>query len=290
MFRSGPNRFTQTKKPEVDMRALILIACFLLFAAGSASAKIVSKNIEYSHEGDTLMGYLAYDDSIKKAPAVLVAHAWYGLDEFSKESARKLAEMGYVAFALDMYGKGVIAKNDRDARKLSRPFYKKLDLMRGRAQAALDGLAKLPNVDASRIGAMGYCFGGTNVLELARSGADIKGTVSFHGGLKTTRMKDAKNIKGSVLVLHGDRDPFVLKEEVWNFMKEMRRGDVDWQVVYFSKAVHAFTDPSSGDDPSTGAAYNPLAAKRSWEYMRVFFEETLGESSPDETNSGEALP
>lgn len=257
------------------MRLAVYAVLFVLLFCSCAHAKIVTRDVEYSHKGETLVGFLAYNDALTSAPAVLVAHAWRGLGDFAKESANKLAKMGYVAFALDMYGKGVYAKDSKEAKKLSSRFYKDRDLMRGRAQAALAELTKLPFVDATRIGAMGYCFGGTNVLELARSGADIKGAVSFHGGLKTPRTKDAKDIKGAVLALHGADDPYVPADEVKAFMKEMDKGDVDWQFVHFSDAVHAFTDPASGNDPSRGAAYNAKAAARSWEYMRVFFEEML---------------
>ena len=150
---------------------------------------------------------------------------------------------------------------------------KLISSMRSRAQAGLDVLISQPLVDAKRVAAIGYCFGGGTVLELARSGVDIAGVVSFHGNLDTPRPEDAKNIKAKVLVLHGADDPFVPEKDVSAFQEEMRQAKVDWQMVIYGGAVHSFSNPNSGDDPSTGAAYDARADKRSWEAMRLFFGE-----------------
>ena len=180
---------------------------------------------------------------------------------------------GFHTFALDMYGKGVRAKTPEEAAKLSGIYKGDRPLMRARAQAGLDELRKQPLVDPARIAAIGYCFGGTTVLELARSGADVAGVVSFHGGLGTPQPADAKNIKGKVLVLHGADDPHVPPAEVAAFQDEMRKAAVDWQMIYYGGAVHSFTNPGSGTDASTGVAYNEKADKRSWEAMKAFFKE-----------------
>jgi dienelactone hydrolase len=184
-----------------------------------------------------------------------------------------LAELGYIAFALDMYGKGVYAKDHDEAGKLSGVYRSDRKLMRERAKAGLEILKRHPMTDQSRMAAIGYCFGGTTVLELARSGEDLRGVVSFHGGLSNPKPEDAKNIKGRVLVLHGANDKFISSDEVSAFQEEMRNADVDWQMIFYGGAVHSFTVPEAGNDPSKGMAYNEKADKRSWEEMKRFFNE-----------------
>ncbi|MCC6133286.1 MAG: dienelactone hydrolase family protein [Acidobacteria bacterium] len=239
-----------------------------------ASAAIKTETFDYKEGETTLEGFIAYDDAAKgKLPGVLIVHDWMGAGEFTQEQARKLAALGYVGFAVDIYGKGVRAKDAGEAGKLAGSFKKNLPLMRARIRAALDTLAKRSNVDPARIAVMGYCFGGTVSLELARSGAPIAGAVSFHGGLSTADAGDAKNIKGKILVLHGADDPYVPAAEVQAFQEEMRAAKVDWQMVSYGNAVHAFTNPKMGTDNSKGAAYEERAARRSWVAMQNFFSE-----------------
>ncbi len=246
----------------------------ILLAAVNAHGAVHTEWVQYRHGETLLEGYLAYDDAVKgPRPGVLVVHEWMGLGDYAMKRAEQLAGMGYVAFALDMYGKGVRAKTPEEAAKLSGIYKGDRPLMRARAQAGLDELRKQPLVDPARIAAIGYCFGGTTVLELARSGADVAGVVSFHGGLGTPQPADAKNIKGKVLVLHGADDPHVPPAEVAAFQDEMRKAAVDWQMIYYGGAVHSFTNPGSGTDASTGVAYNEKADKRSWEAMKAFFKE-----------------
>lgn len=246
----------------------------ILLAAVNAHGAVHTEWVQYRHGETLLEGYLAYDDAVKgPRPGILVVHEWMGLGDYAMKRAEQLAGMGYVAFALDMYGKGVRAKTPEEAAKLSGIYKGDRPLMRARAQAGLDELRKQPLVDPARIAAIGYCFGGTTVLELARSGADVAGVVSFHGGLGTPQPADAKNIKGKVLVLHGADDPHVPPAEVAAFQDEMRKAAVDWQMIYYGGAVHSFTNPGSGTDASTGVAYNEKADKRSWEAMKAFFKE-----------------
>ncbi len=237
---------------------------------------IKTQLIEY-RQGDTVCeGYLAYDDAKPgKRPGVLVAHEWNGCQEYMHKRSEMLAELGYVAFALDIFGKGVRAKTFPECEQISAPYYKDRALTRARAQAGLDVLKSQPNVDTSKVAAIGYCFGGIVVLELARSGADVAGVVSFHGQLSTPNPADAKNIKGKVLVLHGAIDPVVSPEEVATFQKEMEDAKVDWQFVSYGGAVHTFTNWNL---PTTGlpAAYNEKADKRSWVAMKDFFAEIFG--------------
>jgi dienelactone hydrolase len=203
----------------------------------------------------------------------VIVHEWTGHNKYVRRRAEQLAQLGYVAFALDMYGKGVLAKDSTEAAKLATPFKADRALMRKRANAGLDVLKKNERVDTTHLAAMGYCFGGTTVLELARGGADLVGVVSFHGDLDTPKPEDAKNIKGKVLALHGADDPLVKPEVVTKFEDEMRKAKVDWELVKYGGAVHSFTNPDAGNDPSKGAAYNAEADARSWQAMKDFFAE-----------------
>jgi dienelactone hydrolase len=247
--------------------------------AATAPAAVQTKAIEYKDGDVTLEGYLAWDDALTgKRPGVLVVHEWYGLNDYPKMRARQLAELGYVAFAVDMYGKGVVAKTADEARELSGKF-RGADrvMMRRRATAGLEVLLKQESVDPKRVAAIGYCFGGTTVLELARTGADIAGVVSFHGGLDTPDPADARKIKAKVLVLTGAADPSVPPAQVEAFEKAMNEAHVDWYLTSYGSAVHAFTNPASGNDPSKGAAYNAEADRRSWQAMKDFFAEIFAE-------------
>jgi dienelactone hydrolase len=230
--------------------------------------------IDYDHQDTTLQGYLAVPENTPfPVPAVLIIHDWMGLGDHSRKVADRLAGMGYLAFAVDMYGKGVRPSNAKEAAELATKYKSDRKLMRDRFLAALEVLKKDKRVDQTRIAAIGYCFGGTVALESARSGAPLAGVVSFHGGLDTPTPQDARNINGRVLALHGADDPFVKPEEVAAFQQEMRNGKVDWQMVFYGNAVHAFTNPAAGMDNSKGAAYNGAADRRSWEAMNTFFGE-----------------
>ena len=238
------------------------------------------RTLEYTDDGTTLEGYLGFDDAVKrKKPGVLVVHDWMGVGPYAEKRVRQLAELGYVALAADIYGKGVRPANMEDAANLATIYKADRTLMRSRARAGLKALQDFAGVDTKRLAAIGYCFGGTAVLELARSGADMAGFVSFHGGLQTPTPDDARNIRGKVLVLHGADDPLVPSDEVLAFEEEMRKAQVDWHMVIYGHAVHSFTNPAAGDDPSRGAAYNEKADKRSWEAMKNFFQEIFAEAS-----------
>lgn len=248
----------------------------LVALAVKANAAVRTGTVEYTQGDTTLEGYLAYDDIVKGArPAVLVIHEWWGVNDYIRKRTEQLAALGYVAFAADIYGKGIRAKTREEAMALAGKFRSGNDrlLLRARANAGLDVLRKNPMVDPKRIAAIGYCFGGTAVLELARSGSDLAGVVSFHGGLTTPSPDDAKNIKGKVLVLTGADDPAVKPEQVIAFEDEMRRAGADWHLVSYGSTVHGFTNPANGTDNAKGVAYNEKADKRSWRAMKDFFEE-----------------
>ncbi|HEY1548793.1 MAG TPA: dienelactone hydrolase family protein [Kofleriaceae bacterium] len=253
--------------------ALVIIAAL----ASSAAAKVQHQLVEYKQASATLEGYLAWDDAIKgKRPGVLVVHAWMGLDDNARKRADMLAGLGYVAFAADIYGKGIRPKSPDEAGKLAGQYKADRKLLRERVDAAFDTMIKNPMVDASKTGAVGYCFGGTTAIELARSGANVKGVVTFHGGLDSPTPADGKNIKAHVLVLHGAADPHEKPEDLAAFKKEMVDNKVDWQFTEYGGAVHCFTDSSAGSDPSKGCAYNPVADARSWTAMKDFFAELFG--------------
>ena len=251
-----------------------LCAIAVILAALSARAAIVSKPVEYK-QGDTVLeGLSVYDDSRQgPRPAVLVVHQWMGLGDYEKKRAAMLAQLGYNVFAADIYGKGVRPGNPTDAGAEAGKYKNDRALLRARVRSALDVLTRHELTDSKRVAAIGYCFGGTTVLELARSGAAIAGVVSFHGGLSSPAPEDAKNITARVLALHGADDPFVPAAEVAAFQEEMRHAGVDWELNAYGGAVHSFTDWNAGRDNSKGAAYNERADRRSWEAMRQFFAE-----------------
>ena len=241
----------------------------------SAAAAIKTETVDYKHGDTQLQGYLAYDDAAKgPRPLVLVVHEWWGLNDYAKSRARQVAQLGYVAFAVDMYGKGVLAK---DAGAQAGKLWGDLALLRGRIAAALDAVKSDKRVDPKRIAAIGYCFGGTTVLELARSGAAVAGVVSFHGNLDAPKDDDAKPIKAKVLVLTGADDKSVPPSAIAAFTDEMRKAKANYQVNIYGNAVHTFTNPAAGNDPSRNSAYNAQADKRSWQAMKDFLVEVFQE-------------
>jgi dienelactone hydrolase len=255
----------------------LLFFFLLILTTMTASAEMVTRTVEYNHGDVKLEGYLAYDNSLSgQRPGVLVVHEWKGLNDYAKMRTEKLAELGYIAFALDMYGKGIRPQTNQEAAQQAGIYRGDRKLMRDRAKAGLDILVGHELCDPNRVAAIGYCFGGGTVLELARGGADISGAVSFHGNLDTPDPNDAKNIKASILVLHGAADPHVPAEQIKAFQDEMHEANVDWQMIEYGGAVHSFTNPESGNDPSQGVAYDARADKRSWLAMRMFFDEIFG--------------
>lgn len=245
----------------VPIMALALIG---LCSIGSANAAIKTQVVEYKQGDAVLEGFLAYDDAVQgKRPGVLVVDEWGGLVDYGKMRAEMLAKLGYVAFAADIYGKGIRPTTPQAKGQEMGKYMKDRALLRARSEAGLQQLEKNPMVDTKRIGAIGFCFGGAAVLELARSGADIAGVVTFHGALGNPTPADDNNIKAKVLVLHGADDPVVNKAQVDAFEKNMQATKVDWQVVLYSHTLHSFTNKLS-NDPAHGAQYNAESDQRSW--------------------------
>ncbi len=255
------------------MRAFIIMFLLSFGLITQAYAELKTQMVEYKQGDVTLEGYLSYDTKFTgQRPGVLVVHEWKGLNDYAKMRADMLAKLGYVAFAADIYGKDVRPQSVEEAGKVSGSYKGNRPLLRERVIAGLDQLKAQPNVDQTKLAAIGYCFGGTTVLELARAGADVKGIVSFHGGLSSPTPEDANNIKGSVLALHGADDPFVPPSEVADFEKEMKDANVNYQLVKYPDAVHGFTNPDNTGDMK-GAKYNKSADLKSWNRMQVFFKE-----------------
>ena len=261
------------------------LACLSLLAAAlPAAANIVTRSVAYEHAGVKLAGYLAYDDARTasgKLPGVLVVHEWWGLNDYTKGRAEQLAKLGYVAFALDMYGAGESTTSGKRAGELAGQFYGK-PLMAERAQAGLDQLLATGLVDPARVAAIGYCFGGSTVQALAYTGAPLAGIVSFHGGLIPVPADAAAKTKAKILICHGAIDPTMSAEDVTAFTTAMNAGKFDYQFISYAGAVHAFTNPDAdamaAANGMTGKiGYNAAADHRSWKHMRVFFGEIFGE-------------
>jgi len=258
------------------LKKIITIVGLSMFIASSASAAIKTERVEYSAAGTTMEGYVAYDDAITTPrPGILIVHDWMGLSPFTEGKAEQLAKEGYVAFAVDVYGKGVRPANADEAGKLTGKYKGDRPLLQAHMRAAYDKLVAMPQVDKTKIVVMGYCFGGTAALELARSGVPLVGTATFHGGLSNPSPENAKNIHGRVLTMHGADDPFVPPAEVQAYKDEMKTAGVDMTFISYPGAVHAFAVPSAGNDNSKGAAYNAAADKASWADFEKFLKEVL---------------
>lgn len=243
-----------------------------------AHAKIVSKPVAYEHAGVKLEGWLAYDDAKTAAgrlPGVLVVPEWWGLNAYVKGRAAQLAQLGYVAFVADMYGAGVVTTDPKQAGELASQFYGK-PLMAERAQAGLDQLRQTGLVDAARVAAIGYCFGGATVQALAYSGAPLAGIVSFHGSLIPASPEAAAKNRAKFLICHGAVDPFTSADAVAAFKRSLDEGKFDYQFISYAGAVHAFTNPEADKIAAAGlngVGYNAAADRRSWAHMQAFFAE-----------------
>lgn len=254
---------------------IMILSSLLAALSMPMAAGIVGAAVDYRVEDINFKGYLAYDNGMAgKRPGILVAHEWWGLNDFAKEQANKLAAMGYVAFAVDLYGEGRNTTDQKVAQEWAGQV-RGTPRMRQRIQAGLTALLRDPRVDAGRIAAIGFCFGGTAVLELAYSGAGINGVATFHAGLALPAADDLGRIKAKFLVMHGADDPYASQELIAQFQNSLRQAGADWQMIFYGNAVHSFTNPAAGGDKSKGAAYNPLAAKRSWEHLKLFLREIL---------------
>ena len=254
------------------MKRFVAVLFLSFLCTANARAAVHTENFEYKQGETSFQGYLAYEDSSTgKKPGVLVIHEFSGLGDYAKKRAEQLAAMGNVALAADMYGKD-IKPNSHDAEIQGELGQKDRSDTRARIVSAFEALRTYSKVDPSRIAVIGYCTGGAAVLELARSGADVKGFVTFHGAVNASAEED-KNIKGKILILHGTKDPFVPPWAVRELDNELNGLGIPHEVRWYENAKHSFTVPSAGTDPSNGSVYDPVADKQSWEDMTHFFDE-----------------
>jgi dienelactone hydrolase len=243
-------------------------------------------SVFYEIDGKKFKGHLVFPEPLgkesKPLPAIIVAHAWMGQDAFAKHKAEELAKLGYIGFAADLYGEGLVVTTPDKARSLMQPLFENRTLLQKRIRAAFDMLHQRPEVNPAKIGGIGFCFGGLTIIELLRSGAEVKGVVSFHGAfsdrmgsIRAKTVPIAKSIKGSILILHGYEDPLVSPQDIANIQKELNDAQVDWQMNIYGHAVHGFTDPEAKDH-AHGLAFHALTNKRAWKAMEDFFQECFG--------------
>ncbi len=236
---------------------------------------IQTRTIDYQDGDVDLQGYLAWDDAVEgKRPGVMIAHAWAGRSDFENGKAEALAKLGYVGFALDNFGRGILGTNTEENSALIQPFLDDRAMLQGRMQIALEVLKGLDEVDASRVAAIGFCFGGLCVLDLARAGTDICGVVSFHGLFGSPGNTTGNKIKAKVLALHGWDDPMAPPDQVVSLAEELSSMGADWQVHGYGNTMHAFTNPQA-NDPDFGTVYSADADRRSWNAMQDFLSEIL---------------
>ncbi|GIW79539.1 MAG: dienelactone hydrolase [Gemmatales bacterium] len=249
----------------------------VLLAVAIANAEVKTKTIVYQHGKVKCHGYLAWDDAIKgPRPGVLVVHEWWGLNDYARQRARQLASLGYVALAADMYGEGKTADHPKDASAMSGQVRKNIENWRQRALAALNTLKAQPQCDKNKLAAIGYCFGGSTVLQLAFSGADLKAVVSFHGALPAPTPEDVKRIRCAILVCHGADDRFIPEKAIKAFREPLDNAGVEYQFIAYRGAVHSFTVPDADKRGIEGIKYNKPADQDSWKRMLKLFKEKLG--------------
>jgi dienelactone hydrolase len=260
----------------VSKLGIATLAAALLFGA-TAEAKVVTQVIPYQYDGKTMQGYLAYDDAKSgPRPAILVIHEWWGLNDYAKSRTRQLAEMGYVAFAADMFGDGKTTRDPNEAKAWSSAASSKPGALAAASKAALEVLKKQSQANPKQVAAIGFCFGGTTVLQLAYSGEDLRGGVVFHAGLVVPDEAQAKQIKAPLVILHGAEDPFNKQETIDALRKALDATQTDWFMVSYAHAVHAFSNPDADSFKIPGIGYNEKAAKRSWDEMTRFFQAQFG--------------
>jgi dienelactone hydrolase len=255
---------------------LRLAIIILLLSQIRLFSQIKTETVEYKDGGVNLKGFIAFEENITgKLPVVMIVHEWWGLNDYPKMRAQQLAELGYLAFAVDMYGDGKVAVSPADAGKLAGAVRGDIPKLRDRINSAFEFIKSDKRADPSKIAIIGYCFGGGVALELARTGADLKGAVCFHGGVSTPNPAETKIVKAKILICQGGDDKNVSDKDLKSFQDEMNGLKVDWQINIYSGAVHAFTNPKAGNNPSSGVAYNERADKRSFAEMKQFLNEVF---------------
>jgi dienelactone hydrolase len=252
-----------------------ILYLFLAILSYSSVSFAQLKPVKYNDGSQVLNGFgIKPSKKSPQKPGILILPAWMGIDKLSKDTAENLAKLGYYAFVADIYGEGNYPKDYNEAGQKAGFYKTNFADYQKRISLALEQLIR-SGANPDNIVVIGYCFGGTGALEAARGHLNVKGVVSFHGGLGKDATRPTEPITSKVLVCHGADDPYESKEEITAFQQEMRDTKADWQMIYYAKAVHSFTNPEAGNDNSKGAAYNETAAKRSWEHLKLFLNETL---------------
>jgi len=255
-----------------------LSALFALIFPLFANAAVKTETVEYKDGDTSLTGYLMYDDAVEgKRPGVIVVHQWWGLDDYTRERSEMLAELGYVAFAVDMYGDHKVTEHAEEASEWMKQITANVDAWQKRALLGLDILRKHELVSPDHIAAVGYCFGGATVMQMAYAGAGLDGVVSFHGSLPPATEEQQKKIKAKILVAHGDADSFVPPERVAAFQEALEKAGADWQMMIYGGARHAFTYPDAAKHGIENLKYDEKADQRSWALMQSFFEESFAD-------------
>ena len=261
---------------------LILLVTFISFNCSNKKnngALIKTEEVQYTANGIPLKGFLSYDENQEGLrPGIIVVHEWWGNNDYSKRRAEMLAKLGYIALAIDMYGNGKQAHNPSDAGKFAAEAMQNMDEAKARFDAGVNFLKEQSQTDTNRIAAIGYCFGGSTVQQLAYSGADLKAIVSFHGGLINPPAKASDLVKASFLICHGADDPFVTEQDLQKYLSLMKATSLDWEMIIYGGAKHSFTNPDADKAGMEALKYNPVADRRSWAQMKLFFNEFF--SSP----------
>lgn len=258
------------------MRCIAGFALGFLLCASLTEAAVQTKVVKYNHGSQECVGFLAWDDAQdSKRPGVLVVHEWWGLNDYAKDRAKKLAELGYVAFCADMYGDGKVVDHPNDAGTMAKKVRDNVDDWRKRAQDALKTLAAQPQVDGSKLAAIGYCFGGSTCLQLAYTGADLKAVATFHAALPAPSAEEAKKIHPEILVCHGADDKFIPDDAIKAFRSKLDDAKVDYEFIAYPGAVHSFTVPDAGKHNVPGLQYQKAADEDSWKKMQELFKKTL---------------
>jgi len=258
------------------LRACAALVVLTVLASASPAA-VTTKPVQYKHGDVACNGYLAWDDSIPgPRPGVLVVHEWWGLDDYARSRARQLAELGYVALAVDMYGEGKTTKHPMEAGQMANAVRMNLENWRGRALAGLEVLKAQPQCDKNRIAAIGYCFGGSTVLQLALAGADLKAVASFHGALPRPTEAEARQVKAAILVCHGADDSFIPEEVIKTFRGTLDKAGVKYDFVAYPGVRHSFTVPDADSHGIPGLKYDKKADEDSWRRLKELLAAKLG--------------
>ncbi len=256
------------------LNRILMATLFMVSAAAPTWGDVQTKSVQYQDSDVALEGYLAWDDSIQgKRPGVIVVHEWWGLNDYARKRAEMLAELGYVGFAVDMYGKGKVTQHPDEAGEWAKQIQANVADWQKRAQLGLDILQKHELVDNTRSAAIGYCFGGATVMQMAYTGADLDGVVSFHGSLPVAENLPVGHIKAKILVAHGNADPFVPAQRIVDFQAALEKAGADWQMISYGGVRHSFTNPDADKHGIDGLRYDKDADRRSWQHMQVFLKE-----------------